>query len=274
MSHFNSTVLTLTHAVLIKRLDGTKIGLTSLNHDFAIDGVSYQANSAIDPTAVSQKTNLSTDNIEIKSLIENNSISPEDLQAGLYENAEVTCALVDFVNLPALITSGLVLLTGYVGQVETQENFFTFEIRSRSEVLNRALNHKTSPVCPYVFGDSDCAKDLVGSGLQVNITILTAIGNQLTVNSSLSTDFIRGTIKLTSGASANKVYEIAAISANIITLTTTPSIIIEPNTTAIATAFCAKTITACNAYNNIINSGAFKVGGNWIPGLSRITVVN
>ncbi|MGK7894041.1 MAG: DUF2163 domain-containing protein [Xenococcus sp. (in: cyanobacteria)] len=275
MAHFNSIVSTLTYVVKIARSDGLLIGLTSFNHDLVIDDLTYQANSAIDPTAVAQKTNLSTDNIEVKALVENNLIAAEDLLAGLFDNAEVTCALVDFLELPNFITNGIVLLTGRVGEIEVQDNFYKFEIRSLSETISRPLNNKTSPICSHSLGDHKCGKDLVISGLFLsNVIVNFQFANTLSLSQGISVLYENGTIRFTSGANQGKIYEIIAVDGNKITLANTPSALVVTGDTIELTGYCAKTAQACIAHNNYINFGGFPISGHWIPGLSKITIVN
>lgn len=275
MAHFDSVVSTLAYVVKITRIDGIILGMTSLNFNLAIDGVTYTANSAVDPTAVTQKVNLSTDNIQLKALIESNQVTAEDLLNGKYENAEVICALVDFMNLPSLITDGIVLLQGRVGEVEVADDFYTFEVRSLSEELARPLTNKASTVCPYEFGDSStCQLNLALAGYErTGVNVSSGAGTRVFIDTVLNEQrFIGGVFKFTSGVNAGKEFEIREINGSEVRFTTTFTGIVGGSTANI-TGFCPKTEAGCIERNNHINFGGFLVGGRFMPGLSRITVV-
>lgn len=274
MAHFDSVISTLGYAIEITRKDGVQLGMTSLNFDFVIDGVTYFANSAVEPTAVTQKVNLSTDNISIKALVDNNLITPVDLLNNVYEEASVICAFIDFTNFPTFITDGIILLKGRVGKVTVEDTFYTFEVRSLSEELNKPVSFKTSTQCPYDFGDTRCKKDLVADSLLLTgINIVSGVGNILTLDIALSAAFVSGVITFTSGILVGRQYEIADITGGTLVELTQTFPGNAAGSIVTATAFCAKTEAACIFYANQTNFGGFKVGGNFIPGLTKITVV-
>lgn len=268
---------TLTYVTLIERQDGINLGFTAFNHDLIINGITYKASSAIDPTAVSQKADLSADNLEIKMLIDSEDIKPEELIAGLYDEARVTCALVDYINLPATLAESIILIKGRVGQVIIYDTYFTFELRSLGELLNKPLSYKVSPLCHYDFGDSRCQLNLATNNLFLPNLTVTAVANKtITLNTSLITsNFVNGFLVFSTGLNKAIKYEIASITGNN-TVTITGELVgaIAVGNTLSVTAACGKTGAACKAYNNYLNFGGFAVGGHWIPGLDRIALVN
>ncbi|MGV2830577.1 DUF2163 domain-containing protein [Myxosarcina sp. GI1(2024)] len=266
---------TLTYCVLIERPDGVKLGFTSFNQDISINSVLYKANSAVDPTAVSSKADLSADNIELESLLDNEDLKPQELIAGLYDESRVTCALVDFINKPSTLNDAIVLLKGRIGQVRITDTSFTFEVRSLSELANRPINYRTSPTCPYAFGDSKCQKDLASANLLLTDIDVTAVSELiLTLDTNLLTDnFIGGVLTFKSGNNNRIRYEIVDVPANNqVEIEGELAGAIAVDDVVDVRAACGKTAAACKAYSNFINFGGVPVGGRWVPGLEVITV--
>jgi uncharacterized phage protein (TIGR02218 family) len=267
------TVKTLCHCVLIERADGTRLGFTSFDCDLEIGGVTYYAHSAIDPSAVSQKADLSTDNVEIKALVDNNLITPQALIAGAYDNAKITLFLVDFIDF-----STTNLLTGRVGNTIITDTGFTLELRSLAETISKPLIHKFSTICPYTFGDGKCTKDLAASGLLLtDIAVTTVVSkDQLVLNTTaLIQEFAKGTLTFITGLNQGIPLEIRAIaSSNTLTFYGTLPQVVQLGDKVTLKAYCHKTSADCRKYNNYINFGGFPTGGDWIPGLERLTVIS
>lgn len=266
---FSNDLLTICHCVLIEPNNGSAMGFTDHDCDLVINGITYKANTATDPTAVAQKTNLSTDNLEIKSLLDDSAISGTDISAGKYDNAKITIVAVDFLNLPATLEGGQILLVGQVGETTATETTYQFEVVSRSSILNRQLNKKTSPLCPYKFGDSRCKKDL--SGLTYNVSVSSvSSANQFALSGNLSDGRLEaGTVTFTSGTNQGNVADVKSFSNDLVTLYEPLPFLPEVGDSVTAVAGCKKTFdgaNSCSYYNNIENFGGIPPHSNFMPG--------
>ena len=270
--------LLLCTIVQIDRVDGTSLGFTSLNHDINIAGVVFKANNAIDPTATALKINLTTDNLDIKGFIDSSDVTSSDILGGVYDNAYVTIARVDFTQIPTTLDGSIILLKGRIGNIITTDTYFTFEIQSLSEIISRPLHQQTSPCCRYrEFGGTQCGLDLVANNLKAIDTNVIAVNEAaITIdNPVLSDNFINGTAVFSTGSNKNIVYSIRARDLNnTFTLNKIPYRPIQIGDKVTVTAFCDRTQDACQGYNNYINFGNIPVGGGFIPGLDKILVIN
>ena len=270
-------VHSLAYVLRLSRPGAETYGFTSLDFDLDIGGVVYQSNSAIDPSATATEVNLSTDNLEIKSLIDSDQINPQQLVSGYFDEAQVTLALVDFVNYPTAIDEGVVLLQGRVGRVTLSDSTFVFEIRSLSELLNKPVSEKTSPICDHGFGDGRCKLDLRARGLLFENVAIAARGtNALDFDSvPFTQDFVNGTITVKTGVNNGLKLTIVAVDEVAQVLTYRGEIVEQfaIGDLVDVVAYCRKDQVACKNYNNFLNFGGIPSGGNFIPGLDRITVL-
>ena len=273
-----TTIYTICTVIKLERVDGEVMGFTSLNHDLEINGVTYLANSAIEPTALEQKADLSTDNLEVKGFLDSSLVTGTDITNGVYDGSYVTVALIDFVTLPTTISEGVILLRGRVGDITTTDAYFNFDIRSLSEIISRPLQQKTSPACRYKeFGGDLCGLDLVVNGLQATNAGITEITDNQTIrinNPIINSNFVNGTVTFTSGDNINSIRNIVSVSGTdsvILDRPTAKDIVLGDLVTV--KAHCNRTQSQCKAYNNFNEFGNVPSGGNFIPGLDRILVV-
>lgn len=137
--------------------NGNVLGFTDLDEDLIIDSVRYLANSGAGASAVSKENNLAEDNYEVKSIIDNELISKDDILRGDYDDAEVTMFLVNYEDP----NQGLLIISrGYIGNINVKDNSFLAEIKPISSKLNAPLTRIYSPNCDAEFGDSRCGMNL------------------------------------------------------------------------------------------------------------------
>jgi uncharacterized phage protein (TIGR02218 family) len=271
------SIYSLAYCVKLERENAETYGFTSLNQDIEIDGVIYKSHSAIDTSATATEINLSTDNLEIKSLINNEEITPQKLLSGYFDDAIVKLALIDFITVPATFEEGIILLQGRVGKVTFTDTTFTFELRSLSELLNKPVSKKTSPKCDHIFGGIKCKLDLITAGLQLeNIPILAIADRVLTLDTTgITSSFVNGTALVKTGANNGLLLEVTAVnpSSQQITFRGELAENFQVGDLLELTAFCQKDQFTCQGYGNYDNFGGVPVGGNFVPGLDRISVL-
>jgi len=256
--------------VLISRTDGVKQGFTSHDRDLIIEGITYRAAEAVAPSAIEKKPDLSVNNMEIESVLAPSGIKPEDIVDGRFQDAEVTIFLVDITSLPTTPSNGLVLQKGIVGEVTSDQVSYSFELVSKTDsLLNKKASKKISPLCPYVFGDSNCGVDLANHTYAS--TIAGANGKIVIINDAFSVNFQYGQIKVTSGL--NNGYSRYILKEN----SDTEFVLFQPfpyvfngGETLEITAGCQKTPAACKNYNNFSRFGGFPTEGDFMPGNDRI----
>jgi uncharacterized phage protein (TIGR02218 family) len=138
------------------------IGFTDADHDIVIDGVTYHAKTAIDPTALRKQIGLTPDNFEVELFLDSELIRDVDIRAGLYDGAEIVKAIVDYANLPATLEDGLAVTKGNIGKYEVSGDTFFFEINTKDALLNNNALQKFTNVCRWTkrLEDERCPKDI------------------------------------------------------------------------------------------------------------------
>jgi uncharacterized phage protein (TIGR02218 family) len=290
-AHISGGQMTVCYLWKVHRTDGVVFGFT--NHDANVtydagdgDGLLiYQAATGFANTAASSKSDLSVDNLEAIGFLDADSITEDDMRAGLYDDADIKILLVNWADL----TMGhMVVRRGTLGVVKMENGKFTAELRGLAHKLTTQLGDSFGPICRAEFGsgtngiDMDsrwlCLLDVslwrqtgvVNSRDAVSFSNLTGdllmTGSQTPTAAAPDGWFDNGVITFTSGANAGLSFEIKSFVAGLITLflpapfplTVGDSFIIEPG--------CDKTAGTCtNKFSNIIN---FR-GEPFIPGMDR-----
>lgn len=267
----------IARCVLITRKDGVKLGFTSHDKDLIIDGVTYRAREAQTPTNIERKNDLSINNSELESVISTLSspvINDADLVAGKYKDAEVKIFLVDFTNLPSTPSDGFLLQDGLIGEINTDNLTYSFEIMSKTDtLLNREAVDKISPTCQYNLGDSNCGVDLTNKKQTVTIDyqsddyLALNFNETLNVSTSDTNNYSFGTVEFTTGLNAGlKEYIFQQLDSNSVELFKPMPYQVQSGDELVITQGCAKNPEACKAYSNFNNFGGFPTDGNFMPG--------
>lgn len=263
---------TLCHCVKITTRDDITIGFTSHDQDLVIDGITYLADTAIDPTAFTKKLDLSTDNFEVKSFVDAEIMKAKDIRGGLYQGAKVTAAIVDFINLPATLESAIILATGQVGEISIDDSIFFFEIRSKEDKLNQSINQSIGPICRWTkrLDDDRCGLDKIF--FAVSGTVASIISpKQFTLSASISNpqwfnqSSAGGYVQVTSGDNQYFRLDIDFVSGSTVGLKNTPPYPFVVGDAVQIVPACNGTWARCTEFANTDNFGGWFTGGNWMP---------
>ncbi|HEQ98803.1 MAG TPA: DUF2163 domain-containing protein [candidate division Zixibacteria bacterium] len=161
--HLAANLSTLAVCWRILRQDGEEFFFTSHDVDLVIDGDTYEASSGMLPKSLSQKRDLSADNMEAMSYLDSEKITEADIEAGLFDYADVD---IFFVNYSDLTQGKLYLVKGWkLGEVRIEDNDFFAEIRGKGQLLQQNVCDLFSPHCRADLGDSQCGVDLADSAM-------------------------------------------------------------------------------------------------------------
>jgi len=95
-SHIDSGATTLCHIWTLTRKDGAVFGFTDHDDNLVVDGVNYIARSGMSGGDVDSSLGFSIDNGHVESVLSDARITADDINAGLYERAELSCAVVNW----------------------------------------------------------------------------------------------------------------------------------------------------------------------------------
>jgi hypothetical protein len=178
-----------THIVLgwlLTRRDGTRLGFTSGDLPFTLDGVEYEPSNAFSGMAASSNSNLAVDNTSATALISDR-ITEWDLQAGLYDNAVIRLFWVN----PYHPEYGTVPIRGgRLGEVIIRNGQFEAELRSVFQRLQQPFGDAYTLECSADLGDAKCKVWLEANTWQANFRYISKAGADAGIGS-----YVRPTVQ-------------------------------------------------------------------------------
>lgn len=155
---------------LIKLRDGTRIGLTDHDCPVQFDGVNFSANAGMTPAALEMSADFARDGSEAMGVLGSPHIKKEDLNAGLYDGAEVSLWLVDW-QMP---DNRLMLMKGAFGAVRHENESFHVTLEGPSSLLQQSVGRVFQKKCDARLGDKRCQVGLTNPTYQTTTQIIQA----------------------------------------------------------------------------------------------------
>lgn len=153
-SHIAGEELTLAQCVKITRRDGQVFAFSTCNEDLEVEGVVYSAADSVSATAQRSTVGTGVDNLEFIGLLTAETVTEEDLLAGRFDGAAIEIAVVNWADPGA---GKIILLSGWLGNVQLTDGQFVAEVRSKAQKLSQKIGELTSPLCRvHRLGDSRC----------------------------------------------------------------------------------------------------------------------
>jgi uncharacterized phage protein (TIGR02218 family) len=268
----------------VKRVDGTILGFTTHDVDIVYDAgdgdgsVTYLARTGFTNTAVSGKSDLSVDNLEVTAFLDSEAITENDIRNQLYDDATIAILLVNWADL----TMGhMIWRTGTLGHVKMRNGLATTEIRGLTSKLTTVIGDTFGPVCRAIFGSGLNGIDMNSKYLcKVDVVALRQTGSvassadawSLVPNAGLTGAagyFDDGIIKFTSGQMNGLSFEIKTWDGTTLELFAPlpEGKVLAPGDTFQIEPGCKHDTNDCqNKFSNIVN---FR-GEPFIPGMDQV----
>ena len=195
----------------IERSDGAGLALTSHDRALTYDGVAFGPTPGITPASVSRSLGLEPDSGEIAGALSSNALEEIDLALGRWDGAGIRLSAVDW-SAPG--AAAIDLLAGELGELSTQGESFTAELRGAAWRLEQPVCPATSPECRAHFGDKQCRVDLAGRTSFA--AIIEADGSELQLDRSIGEDYLLGRLRYLRGANCGLSTTIIAIAGDTI----------------------------------------------------------
>ena len=195
-SHLDSGDYTLCICWKITRTDAVVSGFT--NHDIpvTVDGLEYSAISGAAPTNIESTRGMAVDNLDINGILSDVGITVADIEAGLYDHAELHIFEVNYKDTTEIVK----LKRGWLGEVRTAESFFA-EFRSLTQALQQTIGKIITPDCPHETGDGDCTLSMVAFTFTGALTSVTDRETFADTSRTEADDYFKyGKLTMTSGA--------------------------------------------------------------------------
>lgn len=260
-NYLQNEVTTIATCCKLKLKNNTEIGFTDFIRDLYLEGITYKSQSGFFSSSIESTASVSIDNLEIGGFLNSESISKEDILAGLYDNAFLEIFIVNYQDLSQ---EKIILKSGYLGEVRLKNNQFIAEVRGLSEKLATRIGNLYSPTCRAEFCGQECK---IKKPHALKAKIISLINKtEIRINKNIdNSPYNYGVIHI-SDLKQNHFIPIKSCNDNIIDLMFALPKLKVPATCVIYSG-CDKTFATCSAiYNNALN---FR-GEPHIPGIDEI----
>jgi uncharacterized phage protein (TIGR02218 family) len=268
LAHIQGETTMLATCWKVTRTDGQVFGFTDHCLDLTIDGVVYSASSGYTATSIQSASGMGVDNLDIHGALDSNTITEQDLLAGLWDFAEVEIFIVNYSDLTM---GSLNLRTGNLGAVQTGRGMFVAELRGMMQRLQQAVGRLVMPACNADLGDSRCGINLATfTDGTVAGTVVSVSSNRQFTDTSLTQAagwFDGGLLTWASGMNAGLAAEVKTFASGAITLHLPMPYAVQTGDAFTITVGCNKSLATCrDKFSNVVNFRGFP----HLPGIGRI----
>ena len=153
-NHLAEECTTLATCWEITRRDGRIFRFTDHDQPLTVLGGRYLSSVGYSRTAIASNATLSVDNLDLEGLFDDDSITEEDLRAGLFDFAEVRIFAVNHQDL----SQGIVRQKrGTLGEVASSpDGIFRAELRGLGQRLAQRVGDVYTAECRHDLGDARC----------------------------------------------------------------------------------------------------------------------
>ena len=269
-AHLEQEVTTIAICWKIVRNDGVELGFT--DHDEVITypdisgGLDYEPLSVAEISALESTGKVSPDNLDINLAFVSTKITRDDLEKGVYKDAELYVFLLNYEDLTQGI---LMLVSGTLGETELRDYGGKAEFRSLTAPLLQNIGRTYSYQCDAQFCDTRCG--LVAASYTVTGTI-TGVTDRSTFADSGRGEatgyFNYGRITFTSGNNEDRSMEVKTFTAGGAFVMFLPmEYDVEVGDTYSLIAGCDKYAETCkNTFANLLNFRGFP----HLPGRDKV----
>lgn len=199
-AHLDTGATTLAWCWRITRRDGSRLGFTDHDVDIVFDGTTFEAASGLDATEVRETVGLNVDNVDVEGALRSDHLAAADLEAGLYDNADIDILLVNWASPEERV----LIRSGSIGEVKRGPSAFSAEVRGLAHVLQQEQGRTFQYACNALVGDGRCGVNLALAAYRGTGAVLSLVNDRrFTVSGlgSFTSDwFAQGKLIWTSGA--------------------------------------------------------------------------
>lgn len=247
----------------IMRTDGATLAFTSHNAPLFFDNITHLSAPGMLPSAIRRTAQLERDTVEVEGVLSHDSIRASDLEDGRYADALVNIGLVDWESL-----ENATLFTGTLGNVASQDNSFTAELRSAKSVFEDDLVPRTSPTCRAAFCDAACQLSPARFSRTTTVSMIDIETNSVGFSGVSSADHLHGEIRWVSGPHAGITMGVIDQVDGRMVVDRPLSSLLELGQRAFVKEGCDHTIGTCSSrFGNAVN---FQ-GEPFLPGNDLLT---
>lgn len=208
-AHLAGRITTIATCWIVTRADGVRLGFTDHDRALSVEGVVCQPQNGLSPSAMSDGPEFATGGGDVSGTLENSALLETDLEAGLWDNADVRVFLVNW-QTPS---DHVLLRRARIGEVGRAGSVFRAELRGLAHLLESRQGRVFARICDADLGDSRCKVDLTNPAYRATATVTVAQREWLRVT-GLETYangwFSRGRVTVLTGPLAGFASEVAS----------------------------------------------------------------
>lgn len=200
--------------------DGPVLGFTEHDEDIIFgegsppDLIIYSAQGGYVATNIQTSSAMNVDTGEAHGMLSDDSLTEEDLHAGLWDFARYEIFQVNWKDL----TQGkLNQQSGWLGEVNHMErDVFLAELRGMLQAYSRVIGRLTQASCRYQLGDFECKVNMGPFTHDGTVATVSADNRTITADdlSQPSNYFQYGTVTFTSGLNLGRSMEVKSHTAS------------------------------------------------------------
>lgn len=244
------------HCWLIRRADGTALGLTDHDADLEFDGRRFHADAGLSLSALETRLGLAAPQPEAGGVLSSRHLQAADLAAGLYDHAQFDLWLVDWQD-PA---NRLLLSGGRFGAVRLQEQRFTVQLQPAAGGLEQPRGRLYQTACDAALGDARCRADVSAAPFR-RTAVVQRIDGPLLVTEIISAPadwFAHGHVETSTGKMLGIRADAAETDGRHLHLWQDADALVSSGDRVAVLAGCDKTLAACRSkFNNAVNHQGF-----------------
>jgi uncharacterized phage protein (TIGR02218 family) len=261
-AHLETRTTTLAWCWKIIKTDGSVLGFTNHDRPLTFGGTTYEASTGFLGTEIESQLGMAVDNMDVYGAIDSANISEEDIQAGLFDNADVTIYLVNWQD----VSQRVVMKKGVTGEVKRSKTNFQAELRGLSTQLQQVKGRVYQYSCDAKLGDGRCGKDISSSAFTGTGSVVETDGSSSFTASGIDVYenkwFSSGLVTFTSGNNDGISREVKSHfkSSGVVTVYLWEALPfdLEPGDDFTIKAGCDKTFKTCKAkFENAANFRGF-----------------
>lgn len=278
-AHLDTFATSLCHCWKLARAGGPALGFTDHDRALSFDGVTFEAVSGFEASAIETALGLSVDDLDALGALSALSLNETDLAAGRFDNSLIEIYRVNWQD----VSQRLLLRKGNLGEVTRQGNEFRAEVRGLAHHLNQPAGRLYQYGCDVDLGSARCTVNLDAASFKgTGAVLLAAVAEPrrtFTVSGlgGFASDwFSRGKLSWSSGANAGLAMEVKlhTLAASLVSIELWQSMpeAIAPGDAFSVTAGCDKQFSTCKAkFSNGINFRGFHLmpGNDWVQSYPR-----
>jgi uncharacterized phage protein (TIGR02218 family) len=268
-THYDSSSTTIATLWKVTRADSTVYGFTDHDQALVYGGLTYSPTSVFDASAIETRGQLNVDNLELVGLLDSAGITEADIEAGLWDGAQIE---VREVNWASLTDGANLLRVGSIGKVSRRRGQYVAEMRGLMQSLQNNIGRIVHPSCDADLGDARCGVAL--GPLTITGAVTGVTSRRVFADTSLvqaADYFTGGLVTWTSGACSGLAMEVKTFAlGGGVTLHLPGPYDIAIGDDYTITPGCDKLKATCIAkFSNVVNFRGF----SFVPGQDQVLLV-